>query len=771
MTPRLRGDGRLVGRDEERARLLRLARILTRGSGGVGVVAGPAGVGKSRLVDDLAGRVDATVLRVRAAESLVELPFAGLVRALSSVRRSPAWPSLVDGLPRLHALWPGDVPVPVGTTDPELERAALVYAVAEVFRRLARRGPVLLVLDDVHWVDRASLDVLAQLGPTAEDHPLLVLATVRSDLAHPERPHDDRIESRPTSWSDSWPTVDRVELTRLSDALTATMLTALLGGEAPPELLDVVRDRAAGVPLFVRALVFALAEAGALCHDGRSWSLVRVPADTPATVRQLVLDRLALRGEPDRAVVRTVAVAGDAVPHDVLSDVVDLPPEELVDVLSRLTAAGLVIEEARDEVVYRVEHPLVRSALADSVGALARRRLHARLFDAFVDRHPRASHDQARHVVAAGAEVDPTRGLPVLLDVLRSTAALDDAIDLALAARRLALRGPAPTVALVEALELLGQAYESGDDRERAGATWDEALGYADDLAPGTVARLHRRRALLAWDRLEVELAHHHLRHALATGPDDPERAAALHVRLLFAGQGADPTPVADAVEELRGLRDDPDRDPVEALLGHCWAELNAGRFHTARLAAQGALSSEAARDDPEIARRAHLELTVVCWMLGDHAGLAAHAEQATAVDQRFGGAAQRAQTDFRVGIASVMAGDPARAVERLEPAVAAAEGAGFSRVGVACSGVLAAALALTGDHPGARRAAASGPRRRPRDRRLPGHAARRLGDRRPRRRRARRRRGRGDGRHRGRGAPGLAPLPPVRGVGRAARP
>ena len=168
-----------------------------------------------------------------------------------------------------------------------------------------------------------------------------------------------------------------------------------------------------------------------------------LPRDTPATVRQLVLDRLALRNEADRLVLETLAVGGSGVSYDVLAHAVDVADRDLLAALAGLTSAGLVDEVEHDQVVYRVEHPLVRSAVADSLSALARRRRHARIFHGYVDLLPAAIRDQARHAVAAGAEVDPAQALPVVLEVLRSTSALDDVVELALAARRLALR-PGP---------------------------------------------------------------------------------------------------------------------------------------------------------------------------------------------------------------------------------------------------------------------------------------------------------------------------------------
>ena len=190
-------------------------------------------MGKSRLVDDIAARIaNATVLRFQAAEDAVEVPFSGLVRALAPVRRAPEWPSLVEGLPRLHALWPGGVAPPVVTADPELERASLVYAVVELLRRLARRGAVLLLLDDVQWVDRATIDVLRHLAPVAEDHPVLVLATARSDLLGPEEGSGRRTGSSGTSSLRAWPRPVRLELTRLSDDLTDAMVGDLLGEES-----------------------------------------------------------------------------------------------------------------------------------------------------------------------------------------------------------------------------------------------------------------------------------------------------------------------------------------------------------------------------------------------------------------------------------------------------------------------------------------------------------------------------------------------------------
>ena len=192
-------------------------------------------MGKSRLVGGIAARiVNATVLRFQAAEDAVEVPFSGLVRALAPVRRTPDWPSLVEGLPRLHALWPGGVAPSAATADPELERASLVYAVVELLRRLARRGAVVLLLDDVQWVDRATIDVLRHLAPVAEDHPVLVLATARSDLLGPETGDPvGRREARGRPGCHAWPRPVRLELTRLSDDLTDAMVRDLLGEEPP----------------------------------------------------------------------------------------------------------------------------------------------------------------------------------------------------------------------------------------------------------------------------------------------------------------------------------------------------------------------------------------------------------------------------------------------------------------------------------------------------------------------------------------------------------
>jgi hypothetical protein len=160
---------------------------------------------------------------------------------------------------------------------------------------------------------------------------------------------------------------------------------------------------------------------------------------------------------------------------------------------------------------------------------------------------------------------------------------------------------------------------------------------------------------------------------------------------------------VADDVAELCALQDEPRRPQADALLGRCWVELNGGRFDTAAMTARSVLSSGAAREDTSIARRAHLEITLACWMLGDHRSLASHAEQATAVDARFAAPVSRARTDFRLGLAAVMAGDPP-APRNSSGTPSRRPTTGFARVGVACRGVLIAALTLAGDVAGARR-------------------------------------------------------------------
>ena len=280
----------LIGRDDELAAARTALASLQRGEGGLLLVTGEAGVGKSRLVREVTAYAagSATVLTGRA------VPGAGPLRPLSEAllgrwrgRPFPAAESLRPYRPALGRLLPGWSEPAGGSAE-----ADSVPVLAEGVLELLATDPAgarwLVVLEDLHWADGETVAVLAHLAAAVAQRPVLVVATARTD--EPGAVSLDALRSQDT--------VRELALTRLApDGADQVAADCVGGAELPGDVLRFVAERADGLPLLVEEVLTGLVESGALRAVGPSWQLHGdLVAEVPAGLRQLVaarLDRLA----------------------------------------------------------------------------------------------------------------------------------------------------------------------------------------------------------------------------------------------------------------------------------------------------------------------------------------------------------------------------------------------------------------------------------------------------------------------------------------------
>ena len=271
----------LVGRSEELSRLEEALEQAHLGSGSLVLVAGDAGVGKTRLVDHVSGGSGAPVLWGRARQGAAT-PYGPVVSALRSLLRvdphgldecGPLRDQLALILPEL------------GQPAPESDRATLLEAVRAALAHVASEQAAVVVLDDLQWSDETTLELLPALAESVSDLQLLIIATYRSDglpRDHPLRRvrHELRRSGRLTE----------VTIPPLTPPETAELLTHLLEQPPAPSLVRAVYDRTAGVTFFVEELAQALLVTNALVAGRRGLELARggeVPV--PDTVRDAVL--------------------------------------------------------------------------------------------------------------------------------------------------------------------------------------------------------------------------------------------------------------------------------------------------------------------------------------------------------------------------------------------------------------------------------------------------------------------------------------------------
>jgi ATP/maltotriose-dependent transcriptional regulator MalT len=661
----------IMGRDAELATLLATFRRAASGEPRVVVLAGEAGIGKSRLADELASLVTAEGGRTIAGAcldladgGLPLAPMAEAMRALARTDGPEVLASLADDGGQVPGLMPGAAPT---AADEPLAAARLYEGALGLLGRLGESRPTLLVFEDLHWVDRATRDLVTFLVRNLTTERILLVLTARSD--------DVAVDT--AGWLAEigrHPRVERLGLARLDRRAVRAQLTELTGADPGRERLARIYARAEGNPFYVEEL--AAAGSGKL----------------PDTLVELITARLSQLPPEAREVVRLVAVGGRSIDEGLVAAATDRPPDEVRAALREAVERRILVASATDTRI-GFRHALVREVAAAELLTGEQADLHARLASVLAERpelsEPSpagAAAELAYHWEAAG---DDERALAAAIEAgaaAARVAAWADADRQYERALRLASRAPLP----------------DGVDR----------------------AELHRRGSEAAELNGDVGRARELADLALASldAPDDPERSAYLLTRLGYLRWAEGNTDAAlAAYERAAGLLP---ADPPTALRGRVLASLaNAlfgqGRYEEARRTAEGAVAAtEAAQAGPEAARARNV-LGSVLVATGDvEAGLA-ELERSRDLAAEHGPADMRVVSAYNLAVNLAMAGRLAAAeaaarqgreaarAEGLErrygPDIAALEGDVLTRIGRwdEADGVMRAALVLDPDGSG----------------------------------------------------------------------
>ncbi|MEV0420317.1 helix-turn-helix transcriptional regulator [Streptosporangium canum] len=393
-----RGVGRtvspvLVGRDAELARLA--AAVAARPS--VVVVEGEAGIGKSRLVAELAARPEVAGLRLLnggCSQIREPFPLGPLVEALRSrggdlagAALSPVAGALRSLLPELADVLPG---APGPLDDRAAERHRLFRGLGAV---LAALGPAVLVVEDLHWADEQTVEFLAYLLANPPGT-LSVVLTYRGE----EAPAEVRaLTARPADAI----THEHVELAPLDEAQTRALAAAILGSEeVSAEFAAHLCVRASGLPLAIQELLALLRTRGALIRWEGGWARRALDAlDVPVGVRASVQERVGRLSPAARGVAEAAAALQLASPVAVLTGVTGLSPAEAADGVDEVLDSGLFVE--RDGTV-RFRHVLAAQAVHEGISLGRRQALHAAAATAVRDLRPVPLGRVAYHLRQAG---------------------------------------------------------------------------------------------------------------------------------------------------------------------------------------------------------------------------------------------------------------------------------------------------------------------------------------------------------------------------------
>jgi DNA-binding CsgD family transcriptional regulator/tetratricopeptide (TPR) repeat protein len=498
----------LVGRELERRTLVEAIDAVAAGRGGVALIQGEAGIGKTQLVDAVLERVGRQGLRVlrgtgNALES--EWPF-GLISHALGVGESHD-----PELTRVRRLISGGErrgKVDDSPGDGKAIRSQIVKEFADMLEHAAEDGPILLVLEDIHWADLETLSVLHRLEGIIVSLPLLLIASMR---LLPSSPDLARLVSRLEDGSPG-----RISLGPLPLEDVATLAAQTVGARPGELLLQQIRG-AGGNPLIVVETLAALARNGSITINGGVAE--STTGERPGSISRILVRRLEELTTSTIELVRLCSVIGSAFTIDDVSLVLVEKPSDLMPRIEETLRAG-ILEPSGDRIAFR--HDLLRDAVYEGIPESLRKSLHLQAARAFA-----AGGRQAAIVathMALGAAVGDVEAVQWLRQAAAS-AALSPVIAAQLLEKAVALAGPdyadlgSLRAELVVALAWAGRLSEA-----------EELAGKAVGIPAGseTIGLMHLAIAQAAVLRANYLEAARHLDAALECALKPHDRALTL---------------------------------------------------------------------------------------------------------------------------------------------------------------------------------------------------------------------------------------------------
>jgi DNA-binding SARP family transcriptional activator len=388
-----------VGRGAELAALRERWDAAVAGQGGLVLVGGEAGIGKTRLVREFAAHCEARGAQVYGAgttlpETAPYQPFVTLLRVVAplaaTVAVDPLWLSAIAALAPSIAEHARDLP-PLPTVDTGRERIRLFEACSSVWEAIAARRPVVLVVEDVHWAGAATLGLLEHLARGTLRSRVLIVATYREDeldLSHRLRTMRRRLE-RDAS-------VSHVALSRLAREHVEELVRALGEVDDPAALARALHERSDGNPFFLEETLRDLGETGRLrAGAGSPWAAALAEGVPPA-VRDVLAARLARLGERARTLAEVAAVIGRGFDVELLRETTGWLEAAVLDALGELTDRRIVGEQpASNGFDYAFNHHLIRTLVYDGVAPAARARRHRRVAHVMAELYAERGDDVA----------------------------------------------------------------------------------------------------------------------------------------------------------------------------------------------------------------------------------------------------------------------------------------------------------------------------------------------------------------------------------------
>lgn len=498
----------LIGREPEMTLLKERLEEAAAGRGGMVLIGGEPGAGKTRLGEEALALGHARGMLPLAGHAYEEhgAPFVTSTEILEQLVRAvpgdnlrnvlgPTAGEITLLLPELRRRFP-DIPPPQ-EVPPEQQQRYLFNAMLELTERLAGAAPLVVLLDDMQWADDSTMLLLEHLAPHLPRLPVIYIVTYRDVAADMGEPFQRALAR--LSRLDS---VTRIALRDLGRDEVATLLASLGQADPPTSIVEVIYRETEGNPFFVQSVYRHLAEEGRLFDAQGQWrtDLDAESLAVPESVRLVIDQRLKRLGDDTQAILGQAAVMGLRFDLGLVERACgkggDRDGDVVLTAIEAAETAGLAFPASGPRSDrYEFSHALVRQTLLDALSAPRRQRLHLALADAMEaargDRN-RYTADIARHLYDAGPLADPGRSRRFLFEAGRAAfaaAAADEAMEAY--DKALELDSGLEDEERAQILYHRGTAWRGLSRWDDAARDWLEALPVFERLGEGeTVARI-----------------------------------------------------------------------------------------------------------------------------------------------------------------------------------------------------------------------------------------------------------------------------------------
>ena len=517
----------LIGRGRELDRVAAALAAARDGHPAFVLVGGEAGVGKTRFLREVAARAGAMGGQVIeggcvqvGTEGLPYGPLIEALRGLSHVLPAAELEELLgSGRAELARLMPhlqreGEGTPSLGPPDSSAQGRLFEHLLL-LLERLASRAPLLMVIEDVHWADKSTLELLGFLARNLRQGRILLVVSYRSDELHRRHPLLPFLAEQERSGR-----AERLELGRFDRSELASQLAAIAGAQPDPELVERIMARSEGNAFYAEELLAAGAPIGLL----------------PDTLREVLLSRVATLSEPTQDLVRLASAGGTRIAPALLASVTGTDERDLDGALREAVARHVLVPvEGAAEERYAFRHALVQEAVYDELLPGERTRLHAAFARALADEaSPEADssqaaelayHWQAAHDLPRAFDAWITAGLTAeeIYAFAEARANFEHALELWDRVPDAAARAPLDRVDLLTRAAL----HAEGPAPSRSVAYIREAIGLVDPTTePTRAGLLHERLGQYSWLTLDVATTIAACQEAVRLVPAEPPSAA-----------------------------------------------------------------------------------------------------------------------------------------------------------------------------------------------------------------------------------------------------